>query len=128
MFPNDNIDRLSIQFVSLANFFCLATFALFFDFDVHQFVNEVLFAGADGVRNSIDFIVAQVGTLPSQQLTCSRRKEQHVTTTEQLVSSVIVKNNAAVRFTGNLERQSSWQVRFNQTGDNVDGWLLCCKD
>ena len=55
-------------------------------------------------------------------------KEEHVTIAEQFVSTVLIEYDTAVGSAGDLEADPSGEVALDQACDNIDGWLLCCKN
>ena len=126
-----HIDGRLVEFVAFPQFLHQAAVAFVLAFHLHidQFGHEVLLAAAAAaIDEPRDFVVSQVRALSAEQRAGAGPKEQHVAVAKQFVGAHFIEHHAAVDSAGNLERDPGRQVRFDQTGDHVDGWLLGSED
>ena len=80
LLADDDIDRFFVQFIlftlgAAAGVSLIAVTVFGFDFDVDQFVNKILFAGANGVGDIVDLVIAEEGSLTTQHGAGSWPKE-----------------------------------------------------
>ena len=70
------------------------------------------------------FFVTYKCTVDTDRITRTTVHVQHVTHTEQRFSTHLVQNGSAVNFAADLESDTRWNIRLDQTGDHINARAL----
>ena len=74
------------------------------DLELHQFLDELWFVGADACDDGVDFFVADVRALAAQEHAGAGGEEEHVAVAQQLVGPHFVEHDTAVGAAGHLDQ------------------------
>src|SRR6266487_5286789 len=72
----------------------------------------------------MNFIISHKPALRADETRSARREVKHVPLPEQTIGSVFIEDYATVDLGGDLERNSTWDIRFDHAGDYIRAWGL----
>ena len=82
----------------------------------------------DKSDDRFDLLVGDEASLDAQRLGGTDRVKQHISTSEQLFCAAHVEDGAGVDLRGNRKRDSGGDIRFDDTGDDINRGPLGCND
>lgn len=90
----------------------------------HRRINRPL----DVIHHAFDLISLDENSLETIGRHGTSRKVEHITTTEEILCSYLIEDGTRVDIRCDGECDTRWDVRLDETGDDIDGWTLSRED
>ena len=84
--------------------------------------------GFEITHHTMHFFIADKRAMHANRKTRTTVHVQHVTHTEQRFSTHLVQNGSAVNFAADLESDTRWNIRLDQTSDHINTRTLRSQD